>query len=117
MNETKNIDKPKGNCVLPCVSVCCPFCGSENYEEYEELMYENGIDDSRYGGNDAQGEALVKCQIKKIKQLTDLIENIKGEIELAEEPKEYSEKTVLNSIKAMIEQTNDNIPLVVCLVR
>ena len=30
------------------------------------------------GGNDAQGEALVKCQIKKIKQLTELIENIKG---------------------------------------
>jgi hypothetical protein len=48
MNETKNIDKPKGNCVLPCV--CCPICGSENYEEYEELMYENGIDDPRYGG-------------------------------------------------------------------
>ena len=59
------------------------------------------------GGNDAQGEALVKCQIKKIKQLTELIENIKGEIELAENPKEYSEKTVLNSIKAMIEQTKE----------
>lgn len=59
------------------------------------------------GGNDAQGEALVKCQIKKIKQLTELIENIKGEIELTENPKEYSEKTVLNSIKAMIEQTKE----------
>lgn len=31
-------------------SVCCPLCGSENYEEYEELMYENGIDDPQYGG-------------------------------------------------------------------
>jgi hypothetical protein len=52
MNEAKNIDKPKGNGVLPCVSgiVCCPLCGSENYEEYEELMYENGIDDPQYGG-------------------------------------------------------------------
>lgn len=30
--------------------VCCPLCGSEEYEEYEELMYENGIDDPQYGG-------------------------------------------------------------------
>ena len=59
------------------------------------------------GGNDAQGEALVKCQIKKIRQLTELIENIKGEIELSENLKEYSEKTVLNSIKAMIEQIKE----------
>ena len=59
------------------------------------------------GGNDVQGEALVKCQIKKIKQLTDLIENIKGEIELSENPKEYSEKMILNSIKAMIEQIKE----------
>lgn len=51
-NEAENIDKPQGNGVLPCVSgsVCCPLCGSENYEEYEELMYENGIDDPQYGG-------------------------------------------------------------------
>ena len=59
------------------------------------------------GGNDAQGEALVECQIKKIKQLTELIENIKGEMELAENPKEYSEKTILKSIKAMIEQIEE----------
>lgn len=32
------------------ISTCCPLCGSENYEEYEELMYENGIDDPQYGG-------------------------------------------------------------------
>lgn len=25
MNETKNIDKPKGNCVLPCVSASYLF--------------------------------------------------------------------------------------------
>ena len=31
-------------------SICCPLCGSENYEEYEELMYENGTDDPQYGG-------------------------------------------------------------------
>ena len=59
------------------------------------------------GGNDPQGEALVRCQIKKIKQLTELIENIKGEIELCENPNEYSEKTVLNSIKVMIEQIQE----------
>ena len=52
------------------------------------------------GGNDAQGQALVRCQMLKIKQLTDLIENIKGEIEL----EEYSDKVILESIKAMIEQ-------------
>ncbi len=59
------------------------------------------------GGSDAQGEALVKCQIKKIKQLTDLVERIKGEIELADAPKEYGERDVLNSIKALIEQQTE----------
>jgi hypothetical protein len=59
------------------------------------------------GGNDAQGEALVKCQIKKIKQLTELIENIKGEIGLVDTPKEFSERTILDSIKVMIEQTKE----------
>ena len=51
-NEKQNIEKQEDNGVLPCVSgrVCCPLCGSENYEEYEELMYENGIDDPQYGG-------------------------------------------------------------------
>ena len=51
-NEAENIDKPQGNGVLPCVSgsVLCPKCGSRNYEEYEELMYENGIGDPQYGG-------------------------------------------------------------------
>jgi hypothetical protein len=59
------------------------------------------------GGNNSQCEALVKCQIKKIKQLIELIESIKGEIELADTPKEFSERTVLDSIKAMIEQTKE----------
>jgi hypothetical protein len=59
------------------------------------------------GGNDAQGEALVKCQIKKIKQLTELIENIKGETELVDTSKEFSERTVLDSIKVMIEQIKE----------
>jgi len=58
------------------------------------------------GGNDRQGQALVECQIIKIKQLSDLVENIKGEIELADDPKEYSERTVLESIKEML----NNIP-------
>jgi hypothetical protein len=65
--------------------------------------YMNAVD----GGNDAQGEALVICQAKKIKQLTELIDNIKGEIELTEQPKEHHEKTVLASIKALIEQTGE----------
>lgn len=59
------------------------------------------------GGNDPQGRSLVECQIKKIKQLTDLIENIKGEIELAEEPKEHSAENVLSSIKSLIEQIKE----------
>ena len=51
-NEVENIDNQQGNGVLPCVSgsICCPLCGSENYDEYEELIYENGIDDPQYGG-------------------------------------------------------------------
>lgn len=58
------------------------------------------------GGNDRQGQALVECQSLKIKQLLDLVENIKGEIELVDDPREYSEKTVLESIKEML----NNIP-------
>ena len=53
---------------------------------------------------DNQGRALIECQSKKIKQLTKLIETISGEIELSEQPKEYDEKMILNSIKALIEQ-------------
>ena len=56
------------------------------------------------GGNDAQGRALVECQAKKIKQLSELIEAIEGEIELAEEPKEYDEKIIIQSIKTLINQ-------------
>ena len=51
-----------------------------------------------------QGKALIECQSKKINQLTDLLDNIKGEIELTEESKVYDEKEVLQSIKALIEQ-------------
>lgn len=54
-----------------------------------------------------QGQALIECQEKKIKQLTELIENIKGEIELAKEPKEYSAEMVLSSIEALIDQTKE----------
>lgn len=51
-NEVEKIDNQQGNGILPCVggNVYCPLCGSENYEEYEELMYDNGIDDPQYGG-------------------------------------------------------------------
>ena len=46
-NEAENIDNQQGNGFLPCVSgsICCPLCGSINYVENEELMYENGMDD------------------------------------------------------------------------
>jgi hypothetical protein len=54
-----------------------------------------------------QGQALIECQVKKIKQLTDLIENIKGEIELTKEPKEYNSEIVLSSIEALINQTKE----------
>jgi hypothetical protein len=56
---------------------------------------------------DEQGQALIECQEKKIKQLTDLIENIKGEIELTKEPKEYNAEMVLSSIEALIDQTKE----------
>lgn len=59
------------------------------------------------GGNDAQGQALVECQSKKIKQLTELVETIKGEIELTEDPKEYNAETILESIKALIEKVGE----------
>lgn len=54
-----------------------------------------------------QGQALIECQEKKIKQLTDLIETIKGEIELTKEPKEYNSEMVLSSIEALISQTKE----------
>ena len=56
---------------------------------------------------DDQGQALIECQEKKIKQLTDLIETIKGEIELTKEPKEYNTEMVLSSIEALINQTKE----------
>jgi len=56
---------------------------------------------------DEQGQALIECQEKKIKQLTDLLENIKGEIELTKEPKEYNSEMVLCSIEALINQTKE----------
>ena len=59
------------------------------------------------GGNDAQGRALVECQAKKIKQLSELIEAIEGEIELAEEPKECDEKIIIQSIKTLINQIGE----------
>jgi len=57
--------------------------------------------------NAGQGKALIECQAKKIKQLTELIEKISGEIELTEHPKEYNERIVLDSIKVLIDQTGE----------
>jgi len=59
------------------------------------------------GGSDAQGEALVKCQIKKIQQFNQLLETILGEIELSENPKEYSPEMILESIKTLIEDRKE----------
>jgi hypothetical protein len=54
-----------------------------------------------------QGKALIECQAKKIEQLASLLEDIKGEIDLAREPKEYSSEIVLDSIEALINQNKE----------
>lgn len=54
--------------------------------------------------DETQAKALILCQQKKIKQLGELIGLINMEIELAENPKEYSAETILQSIKAMISK-------------
>ena len=59
------------------------------------------------GDRVTKGQALIECQEKKIKQLTELVENIKGEIELTKDPKEYNAKIVLSSIEALIDQTKE----------
>ena len=59
------------------------------------------------GGNDAQGKALIECQAKKIKQLSELLEKIEGEIELTEDPKECDEKIIIQSIKTLINQIGE----------
>jgi hypothetical protein len=51
-----------------------------------------------------QGKALILCQRLKLEQLSNVITLIKGEIELAENPREHSAEEVLASIKALIEQ-------------
>lgn len=53
------------------------------------------------GGSDAQGQALVSCQAKKIKQLTNLVETIKSELELCEDYKEESAELILQSVKSL----------------
>jgi len=60
-----------------------------------------------YMHGEDQGRTLIECQSKKIKQLTELIEKISGEIELTEQPQIYDERIVLDSIKAMIEQIGE----------
>lgn len=48
----------------------------------------------------------VKDELRKeIEKLNSLIETIEGEIELADEPKEYSERIVLDSIRELIAQS------------
>lgn len=64
--------------------------------------YMNAID----GGNDAQGQALVECQALKIQQLMNIIIAVQGEVELADNPKEYNERVILDSVKEML----NNIP-------
>ena len=52
--------------------------------------------------SDQQTEALIKCQMDKITQLLGIIEIIKGEIELTESPQEVSHKTIVESIKGIV---------------
>lgn len=52
----------------------------------------------------AQGEALVLCQAKKIRQLTELLEVIKGEIELKDE---VSSEIIFNSIETLIDEIEE----------
>lgn len=59
--------------------------------------------------DDAQGQALVRCQAKKIEQLTNLVEIIKNELELCEDPKEESAELILQSIKSLIEQEQEQV--------
>jgi hypothetical protein len=51
-----------------------------------------------------QGKSLILCQKLKIQQLTNVIEIIKGEIELTENPQEHSHEEVIQSIKRLIDQ-------------
>lgn len=62
---------------------------------------------SSYESSD-QGKALIICQQKKIQQLVLFLENIKGEIEMTEDPREISCAQAIESIKALI----NNIPKV-----
>lgn len=55
-----------------------------------------------------QIKSLILCQKLKIEQLTNIIKTIQGEIELTEDPQEYSFESVIRSIKAVIE----TIPIV-----
>ena len=47
-------------------------------------------------------EQGIKHILEILKDNLNILEVIKGEIELAEEPKEYSEKIILDSIKTLI---------------
>jgi len=57
-----------------------------------------------YSGD--QGAALILAQQLKIKQLTELIDKIKMDLELTDEPRVESDELVLSSIKKLVE----NIP-------
>ena len=56
------------------------------------------------GGNDAQGQALVECQSKKIKQLQEVLELIVAETELVGE---FNSKMIIESIKTLAEKVPD----------
>ena len=61
--------------------------------------------------NSEQTRALIKCQQLKIIQLLELIELIKGEIELTEVPREFSDEMILSSVRELV----NNIPNVSCV--
>lgn len=49
-----------------------------------------------------QTRALIYCQEKKIKQLTDVIEKIKCDLDLRIDPRQESNDIILESIEALV---------------
>jgi len=49
-----------------------------------------------------QTRGLIYCQQKKIKQLSDIIEKIKLDLDLRIEPREEPDEVILHSIEALV---------------
>jgi len=51
---------------------------------------------------DEQGQALISCQEEKIKQLSDIIEKIKMDVDLRSAPRLESNDMIIDSISALV---------------